>query len=270
MDRRPTNRAAAAALAIVLCGACSKDSSGPAHPHDGGWTGLIAQNQPLSFLVAEDGIVIVTAALPVSGVSCADTIVSLVGRDPSEAAFAITGGGFTVSWTTSRGTRSLTGTFDGSSASGTLSFVDNVCNDTQSLSWTATKAAGADVNLAGTWTGEFSSSQFSPTPGEMTLSQSGAALTGSWSAQSGGFGTVSGTVTGRAATFQLQQTTPGCSGSFDGYAVVVPYFGDLVFFYSGEDCLGPHVNGSGFGQRAPLSAGMRAPGGSERSITLDW
>ena len=89
------------------------------------------------------------------------------------------------------------------------------------------------------------------------LTQSGAALTGAWSAGSGGGGTLTGNVTGHAVTFRLVQTTPGCAGQFDGYAVTVPYFGDLVFYYSGRDCLGPHVNGSGFGQRAPLGAQTR-------------
>jgi len=244
----------AAALLLTLLSACSKESSGPSQPFDGGWTGQTSQSQPLALLVADGSIVVVTTAIAVSGASCADTLVGVVGRDPTEAAFAVTNGQFTVSWTTSLGSRTLTGTLDGSTATGTLTVVDTFCGGNLHLSWTATKSVGAQVNLAGTWTGEFSSSQFSPTPGEMILSQSGSALTGSWNAQSGGFGTVSGTVTGHAATFRLDQDTPGCGGSFDGYAVVVPYFGDLVFYYSGADCLGSHVNGYGFGQRAPLAA----------------
>jgi len=248
----------AAALSLALFAACSKDASGPSHPYVGGWTGLTSQSQPLNLLVADDGIVIVSTAIAVSGVSCADTLVGGVGRDPSEAAFAVTDGEFTVAWTTSLGTRSLTGAFDGTTASGTLTVADTFCGDTLSLSWTATKSAGAEVNLAGTWTGEFSSSQFTPTPGDMVLSQLGASLSGSWSTQNGAFGTVSGTVTGHAATFRLEEDTPGCNGHFDGYAVVVPYFGDLVFWYSGEDCLGPSVNGFGFGQRVPRSTGETA------------
>jgi hypothetical protein len=94
----------------------------------------------------------------------------------------------------------------------------------------------------------------------MALSQSGASLTGTWSAGSGGSGSVSGTVSGYGATFRLNQTTSGCSGRFDGYAVVVPIFGDLVFWYSGQDCLGPHVDGFGFGVRVPLSASLGRPG----------
>jgi len=65
----------------------------------------------------------------------------------------------------------------------------------------------------------------------------------------GAMGTFVGTVSGRTATFTLTQTTPGCSGTFSGHAVVMPSPELLVYYYSGTDCLGTHTNGNGSATR---------------------
>lgn len=78
------------------------------------------------------------------------------------------------------------------------------------------------VQIAGTWTGTFESSNYQPLAAAVTLSQTGTTVTGTWSAPSGNSGiagNINGTVDSSTFTgtisFSINQTA-GCSGSFSG------------------------------------------------------
>jgi hypothetical protein len=252
---------------ILMLAACSKDSSAPAtDPFAGGWNGVTSQGRPAQFLVADDGVVLAVIGFQVVGTVCTDDVLLIPARDPSEAPYPISGGTLTVSTSGSAGSVSFTGTLSGTDASGTLTVNAVACNGTGNFTWTATKATGADINVAGGWSGTFESNLLPTTNGTITMSQSGATVTGSYANDAGAAGTVNATVSGRMATFRLNQTTPGCPGRYDGYATRVPLGAeDLVYFYAGQDCLGEHTDGFGVAQPVPLGAthaGPRpAPGG---------
>lgn len=78
------------------------------------------------------------------------------------------------------------------------------------------------VQVAGQWSGTMETSNYIALPVFVTLSQSGATVTGTWASQTGSAaiaGNISGTVdqstfTG-TITYSINQTA-GCSGSFSG------------------------------------------------------
>ena len=103
---------------------------------------------------------------------------------------------------------------------------------------------GGGENLTGTWSGTFTTSIITtPSQIALVLSQSGSSVTGTYSTQGGGVGTVSGTVSGNTFTYALQQTTAGCPGSFTGSGTVSG--NTMSFTFSGNDCRGTHSNGQG-------------------------
>jgi hypothetical protein len=251
---------AAVLLCVTLGLACSKDSTSPANPIDGGWTGSTSQGRPAHFLVADGHVVIAVFSFEVAGNQCTDDVLLVLGRDPGQAPYMVTNNQFVASTSGSAGTATFGGTISGTQASGALSVNAVVCQGTGNFSWSAQKATGPEINIAGNWAGDISSSQVSNEPFQMTLSQAGANLSGTWAVQTGATGTISGTVTGRMVrAFRLNETTPGCSGTFNAYATQVPTFDDVVFFYNGQDCLGAHSQGFGVTSRVPLSAAARAP-----------
>lgn len=265
-------RSAHTSLAAVLAAAsftlaCSGDSSGPGAQFAGGWTGTTSQNRPSHFLIVDGKVVIAAISFAVVGSQCTDDVFLVIGRDPSEAGFALNGSSLSVNTSGSAGSVAFTGTLDGTSASGTLTINSIGCQGNANLTWTAQKAAGPQVNLGGIWDGTFQSS-LTQTSGSLVLSQSGANVTGTYSTDAGGAGTVTAAVTGTMATFGLNQTTPGCTGSYTGYAtliVPIPTVEELVYFYSGQDCLGSHTDGFGIGQRAALGALREEPAAGPRS-----
>ena len=113
----------------------------------------------------------------------------------------------------------------------------------QTLTMPITVISGG-LDLTGTWSGTFTTSIITtPTPVTLVLSQSSSNVTGTYSSQAGGVGTVSGTLNGNTLTFSLQQTTTGCSGTFSGTGTVSG--NTMTFTFSGNDCLGTHSNGQG-------------------------
>jgi hypothetical protein len=261
MPARPSHAAALAALAIGLTAACSEDSSGPASPNAGGWSGSTSQSRPAHFLVANGGVVIAVISFQVVGTVCTDDVLLILGRDPSATPYTLAGNTLTVTTAGSAGSLTFTGTISGTTASGTLTVNAVACDGTGNFTWSATKATGAELSVAGNWDGTFESNLLTQTPGSLALSQSGTAVTGTYATAAGGGGTVNATVSGRMATFRLNQTTSGCTGRYDGYATVVPIPGaeDLVYFYSGQDCLGTHTDGFGTAQQVPLRATRALP-----------
>lgn len=232
--------------------------TGPTNPSGanaalvGGWSGTTAQGKSLSLLVQADGVTLVMVGWRTTGTTCNSDITQFMSRIPASTAYPLASGAFSAASTSSTlGTTTLAGTLQSSgSAAGTLTVNDTRCQGTTNTTWTATRAAGAEVNLAGTWNGTFASSLVTRINGTITLSQAGNAVTGTYSIPGNGAqGTFVGTVSGRTATFTLTQTTPGCTGTFSGHAVVMPSPEVLVYYYSGTDCLGMHTNGNGSATR---------------------
>lgn len=105
-------------------------------------------------------------------------------------------------------------------------------------------ASPPSVDVTGTWNGIYSSSLVSPAQLTLHLQQSNATVTGTYTSQIGGYGTVSGNVVGNnIANFVLTLANPECQGSFSGTAMVT---GDTINFdFTGHDCFGTHSNGHG-------------------------
>lgn len=255
----------AASVALAACGGggdkTGDDGGSPTAPgaatgtnaaFAGGWSGTTAQGKPLSLLVQSEGVTLVMVGWRTTGATCNSDITQFMSRIPASTAFPLSAGTFTGSVTsTTLGTTSLTGTLQSSgSAAGTLAVNDTRCQGTTNTTWTATRASAAEVNVTGTWNATFASSLVTRINGTLTLAQSGTAITGTYNIPgNGAMGTFVGTVSGRTATFTLTQTTPGCSGTFSGHAVVMPSPELLVYYYSGTDCLGTHTNGNGSAAR---------------------
>jgi hypothetical protein len=216
----------------------------------GGWGGTTSQGRLIHFLMTDAGIPIFMVSTSIAGTLCTSTVTSYLPRVAPDAPHAVTGGAFSVSTTGSSGTLAMTGTLlAAGTASGTITVNDTRCNGTLNGTWNATRATGADVNLTGTWNASFASSLVTRTNGTITLSQNGTALTGTYSLPNGAIGTISGIIRGRMATMTLTQTTVGCTGTFTGYAAVMPTPETLTYFYSGTDCLGTHAGGNGSATR---------------------
>lgn len=229
--------------------------SPPPGSYTGGWTGTTSQNKAFAMFVEDAGIALIMIGYGFNMTGCSTSIIGFSPFELPTLPLSIANGSFTT--TTSSGNRTIAGTLTAAgTANGTLTVNDAQCGVTSST-WTATKASGATVNLAGTWAGSFRSSLAAQTPGTLSLLQAGNTLSGTYSVPSSGAGgTVSGTVLGQTARFTLAQTEPvGCPGTFNGHAVVIPASGAvpdvLFFFYSGSDCLGMHSLGSGSGTKRP-------------------
>lgn len=126
-----------------------------------------------------------------------------------------------------------------------------------SLSWSLLGACGGGgngpsgpIDVTGDWVGTIQSSQV-PAPGseiDFALSQTGTTGTGTYFVPAtGAFGDIAGTITGNRLSFTLTQQNISCPGSFTGTATII---GDaMTFTYSGNDCLGAHLNGRGSATR---------------------
>lgn len=68
-----------------------------------------------------------------------------------------------------------------------------------------------------------------------TLSQTGNAVTGTWSTVMGNAGTVSGTVSGSSVAFTVVQVTP-CAGSVNGTGTMSNNGNTLTGSYAGTMC----------------------------------
>jgi len=258
-----------AALSLGLNLGCSNDAAGPGAQYAGGWSGSTSQGRPVHFLVTDGAIVVTVVSFQVVGAVCTDDVLLAIGRDPSQTAFVLSGNALAVTSTGGGGSVSLTGTLDGATASGALSITAVACQGSGDFTWTAQKATGAEADVGGSWDATFSSNLVSPTPGLLILSQSGTNVTGSYSVATGAQGTVSATVSGRMATVRLSQTTPGCTGQFNGYATLLPSVEALLYFYAGQDCLGTHTGGFGLGNRVVVHAGIDVPSAARPRIVVD-
>lgn len=100
-----------------------------------------------------------------------------------------------------------------------------------------------NTNLDGIWTGTISSNLVTtPTGIVISITQTNKNISGTYSALTGAYGTIAGTVNNNSFNFTLTQTTPNCIGSFNGQGTISN--SAISFTYSGNDCWGSH-NGSG-------------------------
>lgn len=239
-------------LPVVAAGCGGGDgTTGPGASFVGGWTGTTSQGRLLSFYVEQNGVPLVVLSFTLDGTTCDQDLTTFLSREGTETPFTITGTNLSAQSSGSGGSINVSGTFDanGTQATGTVAVNSISCGGTTNATWTATKASGADVNLAGTWTGTTQSSVAAQTDITFQLSQSGQTLSGTYTTTAGGNGTVSGSVSGSMARFTLTQTTPGCTGSFTGHAILIASPEFLQFNYAGSDCLGTHENGGGTADR---------------------
>jgi len=75
----------------------------------------------------------------------------------------------------------------------------------------------------------------------------GTTFSGTYQDKAGRVGTLTGAVTPSAVTLTFSETTPGCTGTFNGTGTVTSILGAeaIEFSFTGTDCLGSHVNGLG-------------------------
>lgn len=244
---------AAAVLSGLAALACSKDSGGPSVSFEGVWQGTTAQGKPLGFYVEPEGIRIAALDFTIVGTSCTTNPLVVLTRESPDIPFPVnvSDSSLVVTSSGSGGTINVNGGFEsGTTASGSLAVTSTGCNGSATTAWTVTRTTTPSVNLTGTWQGTFASTVVTTTGITLVLSQSGAAVTGTFATDNGGSGTVSGTVAGRMGTFTLTQTTAGCTGSFHGHLAwhESPEF--VVFGFSGSDCQGA-ARGGGDADRVP-------------------
>ena len=72
-------------------------------------------------------------------------------------------------------------------------------------------------------------------------------FSGTYQDKAGRVGTLTGAVTPSAVTMTFSETTPGCTGTFNGTGTVASILGAeaIEFSFTGTDCLGSHVSGVG-------------------------
>ncbi|MCX6174441.1 MAG: hypothetical protein NTZ27_06820 [Ignavibacteriales bacterium] len=100
-----------------------------------------------------------------------------------------------------------------------------------------------ETNFNGIWTGTISSNLVTtPTGIIINITQTNNTISGTYSALTGAYGTISGTINNNSFNFTLTQTTPTCIGSFTGQGTISNT--TITFTYNGNDCWGSH-NGSG-------------------------
>lgn len=99
------------------------------------------------------------------------------------------------------------------------------------------------VNVTGTWRGPVVSSVTGTSTATLTLTQNGAALTGTYATSGGVGGNLTGTVSGYAANVTITPTLAGCTGSLGGTGTVSGT--TMTFAYSGATSCGGPESGSG-------------------------
>jgi len=138
----------------------------------------------------------------------------------------------------------------------------------------ATRVIAVNAATRATWLGEYESSLLPGTVLNADLTRSGSQLSGDYQDRDGRSGTLSATISGSAITIQMMETTPGCSGTFNGTGIVdlslAPGAQTIFFDFTGTNCDGNHVAGLGVlvEQMVPVLAwgldglgGLRASGG---------
>jgi hypothetical protein len=105
------------------------------------------------------------------------------------------------------------------------------------------------VDATGTWRGPYTSTLAGSHIMTVNIKQTGATLTATYSSTAGvSLGSVTGTVSGDTINFTITVTTPGCSGSFVGDAVIddtQPGPATMSIQYDGSSTCGGQESGTG-------------------------
>lgn len=246
----------AATLGAALCAATACGSDGPTSPPvelddlNGAWMGTTEQGRPFQMLVENDAVVLAVIGFRVQGSACVDDGLQVISREPPAASYALTDDMFSISTSGSRGSITIAGTLgvDGR-ATGQLTVQAQTCNGSLLTAVNATHTAAPSLDFSGDWSGSFATSLTEQFDGTLELTQTGAAVSGTFVTNDGEVGTIAGTVRGRMLTFTITQTIVACGGEFRGHAVALTNPEELAVFYSGSDCFGTHTGGTGSAQR---------------------
>ncbi len=118
-----------------------------AQSFDGNWSGTTSQGKSLSFTIAQNAATSITQAVTIStSCSSTDTITSTTTLNPS----ALTGNALSITVKSPPLTYTITGTFSGASASGTIAYsystnIFTTCTGSANVTWTATKPSSSVV-----------------------------------------------------------------------------------------------------------------------------
>ena len=99
------------------------------------------------------------------------------------------------------------------------------------------------MDITGTWEGYFKSN-LGYAEVTMDIEQNDGTLSGSWEASSGGYGSLSGQISGKSVKFSLNNEAEDCTGKFTGKGKLSSNGNIISFSFSGKDCLGRY-RGSG-------------------------
>lgn len=116
--------------------------------------------------------------------------------------------------------------------------------------------ASATGSMEGSWTAIFTDSRFSGSLNFILTQNSSGDVVGTYSASTGGGGTLVGKLRDGVFEFELTQSTTACPGIFKGKSG--PLGNVISGTYYGNDCLGYHENGK-FSLTRGQSAAMNPP-----------
>jgi hypothetical protein len=243
-----------AAVAVIAC----SDSSGPSSRHDGAWSGTTSQGHPIRVLVDGNRVRVIVVRAAITGTTCNRDLTHFFFRVEDGDAYPVTGDAFSAAREDSDVSISIEGTFDETSASGTVMAASADCDGEIDFTWTATKATAPAIDVSGNWDGTAGAAAIGEQVFSVTFTQSGSAVEGTYEIGAAASGTITGTLVDRLFEFKLRSTTPGCAGSYDGVGVFhhlagsgsVPAVDLMAFSFSGSDCAGV-LRGGGSATRAP-------------------
>jgi serine protease Do len=103
------------------------------------------------------------------------------------------------------------------------------------------EAAIQPLDIEGSWAATFADSASS---GQLsfTMMQDGTSVRGTYTSSMGGGGTITGSVVNSKFSFELTPSAKDCPGKFVGNAALRS--NSMIGSYYGNDCQGPHTNGS--------------------------
>ena len=99
------------------------------------------------------------------------------------------------------------------------------------------------ADITGTWEGYFKSN-LGYAEVTMDLEQDNRTFSGSWEATSGGYGSISGKISGKSLKFSLYNEAEDCTATYTGKGKLSGNGNIISFSFSGKDCLG-RLRGSG-------------------------
>jgi hypothetical protein len=186
-----------------------------------------------------DTTVPITTASPPGGIYDATQLVTLTSNETA-----------TIYYTTDGSTPSIGGS---TTISGTSPVSLQVGPGVTTLQFFGVDSAGNQETIktetysiasaSGTWVGSYSSELFADTALSLTLTQTGASVSGSYTTKAGDYGTFSATVIGTTFDMTITSSNPDCPASYTGSGTTDGV--NMNFTFIGMNCLGAINNGVG-------------------------